>query len=234
LLRVIGILGSEVCILALRLAYSFQLKEIRAGIVISAHEALQLLREGNSRFVSGAARRAFPRSVQESIDKQAPFAVILGCSDSRVPVETVFDQGPGDLFVIRVAGNVVAPTQIGSVEFAATRFGTRLVVVLGHTWCGAVSAALEDRRESKQVRSPNLESILDRIRPSIEEVVKTEPADDRETLTRAVVRANVLCSTSNLRSGSRVLDKLAESEGLVFVGAEYSLENGRVDFFEAE
>src|SRR5271157_2642032 len=114
--------------------------------MISAREALDRLKEGNRRFASDLRSRDLPTGQtrrRELAAGQEPFAIILGCSDSRVPAEIVFDQGLGDLFVIRVAGNIVAPSQIGSVEFAAERFGTRLVVVLGHSSCGAIEAAIE-------------------------------------------------------------------------------------------
>ena len=203
--------------------------------MIPALDALARLREGNHRFVLGirklstvvtrAQRGAF-------VSGQQPFAVILGCSDSRVPVELVFDQGMGDLFVIRVAGNIVAPSQIGSVEFAAERFGTRLVVVLGHTRCGAIDATLEALQPTIDEPSRNLSSIIDRIRPSVEGLLATEVARDRETLMRHAVRANVRMSTNQLRHGSDVLERLIEEEELLVVGAEYALETGVVDFFD--
>ena len=115
--------------------------------MISGREALKRLREGNKRFASDTmSRETVPNHARRAdlVSGQEPFAIILGCSDSRVPAEIVFDQGLGDLFVIRVAGNIVAPSQVGSVEFAATRFGTRLVVVLGHSQCGAIVATLEE------------------------------------------------------------------------------------------
>ena len=163
---------------------------------------------------------------------QEPFAIILGCSDSRVPAEIVFDQGLGDLFVIRVAGNIVAPSQIGSVEFAAERFGTRLVVVLGHSQCGAVLATLEELRRPRQNQSRNLRSIVDRVRPSVEALLATRARHDPEALVRDAVRANVRVSASQLRHGSEMLEQLIQNEGLLVVGAEYSLETGIVDFFD--
>jgi carbonic anhydrase len=164
---------------------------------------------------------------------QEPFAIILGCSDSRVPAEIVFDQGLGDLFVIRVAGNIVASSQVGSVEFAAARFGTRLVVVLGHTKCGAVLATLEELQQPTANQSRNLRSIVDRIRPSVEALLATELRHDPEALVRHAVRANVRVSANQLRHGSEVVEQLVQSEGLLVVGAEYSLETGLVEFFES-
>jgi carbonic anhydrase len=201
----------------------------------SARQALERLREGNRRFVSGLGtgdglssrtRRA------ELVSGQQPFAIVLGCSDSRVPAEIVFDQGLGDLFVIRVAGNVVAPSQIGSVEFAAERFGTRLVVVLGHSQCGAVLATLEELRRPRGTQSRNLRSIVDRIRPSVEGLLATELGEDLEALVIEAVRANVRVSANQLRHGSEILERLIEHQGLVVVGAEYSLETGVVDVFD--
>jgi len=203
--------------------------------VIPALEALERLREGNRRFVSSVrSLEAFVSQTRrgELVAGQKPFAVVLGCSDSRVPVEIVFDQGLGDLFVIRVAGNIVASSQIGSVEFAAERFGTRLVVVLGHTRCGAVEATLEELQRPTGTQSRNLRAIVDRVRPSVEGLLATELRRDREALAREAVRANVRVSASALRHGSEVLEQLSQKHGLLVAGAEYSLETGVVDFFD--
>jgi carbonic anhydrase len=164
--------------------------------------------------------------------EQKPFAIILGCSDSRVPAEIVFDQGLGDLFVIRVAGNIVAPSQVDSVEFAASRFGTRLVVVLGHSQCGAILATLEELQQPPSLQSRNLRSIVDRVRPAVEGVLKTCAGHDMDTVVHEAVRSNVRSSADHLRHGSRVLEQLVRDEGLLVVGAEYSLETGMVEFFD--
>ncbi|MEX2029650.1 MAG: carbonic anhydrase [Anaerolineales bacterium] len=201
----------------------------------SAQEALERLREGNRRFVSDERSHDPPLSHSrraELAKEQQPFAIILGCSDSRVPAEIVFDQGLGDLFVIRVAGNIVAPSQVGSVEFAATRFGIRLVVVLGHSQCGAILATLDELQQPTAKQSRNLRSIVDRIRPSVERLLKTELGDDLDALVRHAVRANVGVSVDQLRHGSEVLEQLAQDAGLLVVGAEYSLETGVVEFFQ--
>jgi carbonic anhydrase len=203
--------------------------------MISADEALRRLREGNDRFASGAsgvaARLAEAhRSVRTG--DQKPFAVILGCSDSRVPVELVFDQGFGDLFVIRVAGNIVSPSQVGSVEFAAEKFDTRLVVVLGHTRCGAVEAAVEDVLRPGESVSHNVDFIVSRIRPSVEALVAAGQHPDPDELARLAVRVNVRHAADHLRHGSAVLERLIAEEGLRVVEAEYSLESGRVEFFD--
>jgi len=203
--------------------------------LISALEALGRLRAGNRRFVAGEPRRepllSHARRA-ELAQGQRPFAIVLGCSDSRVPAELVFDQGFGDLFVIRVAGNIVSPSQIGSVEFAAERYGTRLVVVLGHSQCGAVLATLEELQRPTASQSRNLRSIVDRVRPSVEGLLKTELRHDMEALVRHAVRANVGVSVSHLRHGSEILEQLTEHEGLMVVGAEYSLATGVVEFFD--
>ena len=203
--------------------------------MISAQEALQRLREGNRRFVenisdSGASLN-HTRRFDLVREQQRPFAIILGCSDSRVPAEIVFDQGLGDLFVVRVAGNVVAPSQIGSVEFAATLYSTRLVVVMGHTQCGAIQATIDELRHPAKEQSRNLRSIVDFVRPSVEPLFHTELRHDHDALVRIAVRANVGTSVSHLRHGSTILEQLIEKEGLRVVGAEYSLETGVVDFF---
>jgi carbonic anhydrase len=203
--------------------------------MISAPEALSRLREGNRRFTSGASGAAAFTGQNRRVELatgQEPFAIILGCSDSRVPAEIVFDQGLGDLFVIRVAGNIVAPSQVGSVEFAAARYGTRLVVVLGHTQCGAILATLEELQQPADNQSRNLRSIVDRVRPSVEGLLATHLKDDVDALVGQAVRANIRSSADHLRHGSELLEQLIHDDGLLVVGAEYSLETGAVEFFD--
>jgi carbonic anhydrase len=202
--------------------------------VIDALEALIRLREGNRRFASDDRTGRAHRDTRPAdlVGGQEPFAIILGCSDSRVPAEIVFDQGLGDLFVIRVAGNVVAPSQIGSVEFAATKFGTRLVVVMGHSDCGAIHATVEELRAPTELRSRNLRSIVDFVRPSVQALIDEGLGSNLETLVAEAVRTNVRASAEHLRHGSDILEELERDEGLVIVGAEYSLETGLVDFFD--
>jgi carbonic anhydrase len=205
--------------------------------MIPAQQALSLLREGNYRFVSAASSRDGFESRARRIElaqSQAPFAAILGCSDSRVPVEIVFDQGLGDLFVIRVAGNIVAPSQIGSVEFAAEQFGTRLVVILGHSRCGAIETTLEQLRRPVENQSRNLHSIVDLVRPAVEGLLATDLKDDHDALVREAVRANIRASARHLRHGSDIIENLIQNAGLLVVGAEYSLETGVVEFFDEE
>jgi len=200
-----------------------------------AQQVLQSLIEGNQRFASetlvdggtaGDVRR------YRLLEQQKPNAIIVGCSDARVPAEIIFDQGLGELFVIRVAGNIIAPSQVGSVEFAAERFGTPLVVVLGHSQCGAVEATLEELRRPGDSRSPNLRAIVDRIRPSVEGLLDTELREDQQRLMHKAVRANIRASANQLRHGSAILERLIASGDLHVVGAEYSLETGQVEFFD--
>jgi carbonic anhydrase len=203
--------------------------------MISAQEALQRLQEGNIRFtlnVRGSDAFLTQSRREELTNNQEPFAIILGCADSRVPAEIVFDQGLGDLFVIRIAGNIVAPSGIGSVEFAASRFGTRLVVVLGHSRCGAILATLEELTRPTENQSRNLRSIVDRVRPSVEGLLAAEPRPDLDAVVEAAVRANIRASVKNLRRGSEILEQLVQDGSLTIVGAEYSLETGVVEFFD--
>ncbi len=203
--------------------------------MIGATEALERLRAGNSRFVSGGQLMdslANPLRRNELTTGQEPFAVILGCSDSRVPVEIIFDFSLGHLFVIRVAGNVVAPSQIGSIEFAAEQFGTRLVVVMGHDDCGAVSTTIGELKRPTESRSPNLSAIVDRIRPAVEPLMATETEMKDAALLDQAIRANIRASVNHLRHGSEILETLVRDDGLLVVGAEYSLETGTVEFFD--
>jgi carbonic anhydrase len=202
----------------------------------SAQEALERLREGNRRFLAdvGSSNRHTSQTRRSELAAgQEPFAIILGCSDSRVPSAIVFDQGLGDLFVIRVAGNIVASSQIGSVEFAAERFGTRLVVVLGHSRCGAVLATLAELQQPTENKSRHLRSILDCIRPSVEGLLATELRHDPNALVRQAVLANIRASVDQLRHGSEVLEQLIARDGLRVVGAKYSLDTGVVEFLDA-
>ena len=202
--------------------------------MLPAREALARLREGNRRFVANLSAAPTDQARRnELVSGQEPFAIILGCSDSRVPAELVFDQGFGDLFVIRVAGNIVAPSQIGSIEFAAARFGTRLVVVLGHSQCGAIVATLEELLGKANTESKNLRSIVDRVRPALEDLLAgPHDAEDSERLIREAVLANVRASVQQLRHGSELLERLIDTDGLLVVGAKYSLASGIVTFFD--
>lgn len=211
--------------------------------MVTGRAALQRLRDGNARFVAqisapepgaGAAGPGDPGASQRrhrlTLDL-TPFAIVLGCSDARVPAEIIFDQGLGDLFVIRVAGNIVAPSQIASVEFAAERFGTRLVVVLGHSRCGAIAATLEQLVQPSR-QSSSMRSIVERVRPAVESLLDAGLPADSDALVRLAVRANIRMSAAQLRCGSRILENLIVNDGLIVVGAEYSLETGAVEFFD--
>jgi carbonic anhydrase len=203
--------------------------------MVPARQALERLREGNLRFAANVrGSDAFVSHTRrvELASGQQPFAIILGCSDSRVPAEIVFDQGLGDLFVIRVAGNIVAPSQVGSVEFAAARYSTRLVVVLGHSQCGAILATLEELLTPTENQSQNLWAIVSRVRPSVEGLLRTELRHDSNALVREAGRANIRASVDHLRHGSQVLEELIRDQGLLVVGAEYSLETGVVEFLD--
>lgn len=202
--------------------------------MLSAQEALQRLKAGNQNFIHGQVgykHLSHQERAQLAAD-QNPFAIVLGCSDSRVPAEMVFDQGLGDLFVIRVAGNIVAPSQVGSVEFAAERYDCPLVVVLGHSHCGAIQATIETLRHPDKLPSKNLMSIVNRVRPAVEMLFQTELSNDVEKLSKHAVRANVFASVNQLRHGSAVLENLIAKGQLMIVGAEYSLETGEVTFFD--
>ncbi|NWK76019.1 carbonic anhydrase [Acinetobacter cumulans] len=203
--------------------------------MLTAEEALERLKKGNERFVSGQTQHLKLLTHQERAamaESQEPFAIILGCSDSRVPAEMVFDQGLGDLFVIRVAGNIVAPSQVGSVEFAADSFGCPLVIVLGHTHCGAIHSTIEALMNPATPPSANLMSIVNRVRPSVEILLQTELKDDLDKLSVHAVRSNVFASVNQLRHGSAVLENLIAQGKLKVVGAEYSLETGKVSFYD--
>lgn len=202
---------------------------------IKADEALKRLRDGNERFTSNLRTQDSlfnDHRREELLGGQEPFAIILGCSDSRVPAEIVFDQGLGDLFVIRVAGNIVAPSQIGSVEFAVSQFATRLVIVLGHSQCGAICATIDELTHGSTSSSENIRAIVERVKPSIESLMATDLRNDKDALEKEAVRANVRTSANQLRHGSAIIENLIETDGLLIVGAEYSLESGVVDFFD--
>ncbi|NBU59131.1 MAG: carbonic anhydrase [Betaproteobacteria bacterium] len=201
--------------------------------MISAHAALDRLKTGNARYVRNESiARVSDLNRSALTARQTPFAIILGCSDSRVPAELVFDQGLGDLFVIRVAGNIVAPSQIGSVEFAAEKLGSRLVVVMGHTGCGAIAATLDAVLSGSAADSRNIRSIIDRVRCSVEIARESAPANDRAALLDHATRANVRIACNQLRHGSDIIERLIDQEGLVVVGAQYSIESGAVEFFD--
>jgi carbonic anhydrase len=196
----------------------------------SPEEALRRLVDGNHRFRTRTGRMADrPWAEQLATEPQRPFAIVLGCSDSRTPVEILFDVGFGDLFVVRIAGNIVAPSGVGSIEFAASQFGTRLVVVMGHTRCGAVHATVRAIQTGMGSESKNIRSITDRISPHIAALVRP---GDPDAVLREAVRANVRASVDHLRHGSRLIEELVLAGRVAVIGAEYELETGAVHFFD--
>jgi carbonic anhydrase len=195
--------------------------------------AVRRLRDGNQRFLQrGSVLEARTFSAELALRPQRPFAIVLGCSDSRTPVEILFDEGFGDLFVVRIAGNVVAPSVVGSIEFAASQFGTRLVLVLGHTRCGAIAATVNALRTGNGPESRNIRSITDRIAPHIEPMVRSSGAAVEAELLRELMRVNVRASASHLRHGSRLLEELVLAGRVAVVSAEYEIETGLVHFFD--
>lgn len=203
--------------------------------MMNADKALQKLIEGNKRYIEGTADGAeltISTRRQDVADGQNPFAAILGCSDSRVPAELIFNRGLGDLFVIRVAGNIVAPSQIGSVEFACQHFGTQLVVVLGHSHCGAINATVDSLMGDQGELSPNVASIVDRLTPAVHPIVKRKQFKDKDDLIHQAMRANIEQSVNGLQMRSRILRNMIDRKEIKIVGAEYSLETGIVDFYQ--
>ena len=202
---------------------------------MNADKALKQLKDGNLRYIEAEINgEKIDRTVvqHEVLLTQKPSAIILGCSDSRVPAEAVFDQGVGDLFIVRIAGNIVAPSQIGSIEFACQQFGTQLIVVLGHTGCGAISATIGSLLGDPGEISPNLAAIVDRISPAVQPIISTVDGDDREDILNKAIRANINYSAQQLESGSEILRDLVKQKKLTIVGAEYSIESGRVEFLD--
>lgn len=192
--------------------------------MIPASEAIERLQAGNRRFVDAAHEQRAPW-----VERQAPFAIVLACSDSRVPVEAVFGQDLGDLFVVRVAGNIATPSQIGSIEFAALQFGVGLIVVLGHSNCGAVATTLEHLASKQDIDSPNLQAIADRIKPAVAPVLEAHGGDAQRAIDEAVT-ANIVAQVAELRRSSATVDRLVRDGELTVIGAEYSLQTGQVHF----
>lgn len=198
--------------------------------------AFQRLLAGNARFAQGTSnhnQRETLNRREQLLEGQAPFAVILGCSDSRVPAEIVFDQGLGDLFVIRIAGNIVAPSQIGSIEFAIEQFASPIVVVLGHTQCGAISATVKAMTQpAHEMQSNHIGSIVKRIKPCVAELLKSNLIQDQDALISSACKANIRASVNQLTHSSEFIENMVEQQKLAIVGAEYDLETGIVHFFD--
>jgi carbonic anhydrase len=198
---------------------------------ISADEALQRLVEGNARFVRGqpVQQPPSPRQLADLTQAQCPFATILGCSDSRVPPEMLFDQGLGDLFIVRVAGNVVSTEILGSLGYALAHLRTSLFVVLGHEGCGAVQAALK-MKFHRQAELGKIADLLEAILPGLEGINSSAPA---EAQWQCAVEANVRWSVRQLGATPAGRDALAEGR-IRIVGAVYELATGRVRFLPDE
>lgn len=203
----------------------------------NSKDILENLKAGNKRFLAGESLQSSLSSLKKLKDfaetGQFPKAIVLCCSDSRAPVEMIFDQDIGDLFVIRVAGNIVAPSLVGSVEFAASTYNVELVVVMGHTQCGAVKATLDHIENPQAISSENIHDIVSRIRPHIFTITQQHDLSEQEKLTHAV-EANVRASVSQLSHSSRLIEGLVTSGQINIVGAVLELSTGRVAFLESE
>lgn len=201
----------------------------------SAEQILKELLDGNQRFLNGQSLQSSASSLArlKNFAKigQSPKAIVLCCSDSRAPVEMIFDQDIGDLFVIRVAGNVVAPSLIGSVEFAASTFACKLVLVMGHTQCGAVIATLDHIQNMDSPSSENLHDILARIKPHVFSIARMKNLSSQEKVVKAL-EANVIASVSQLSTSSRLLEKMISEKRILVAGAVLDLNSGQVSMLE--
>ncbi len=193
-------------------------------------EAMQLLEGGNARFFSGQPQRVYTdvNARRSQIIGQTPFAVVLGCADSRVPIEQVFDQGPGDLFSIRVAGNVVEPATLGSIQYAIKHLKVHVIVVLGHEGCGAVAASLLSP-EARAGEPDQVQFLLDAIVPALREM---PPIQDHKARMREAVILNVKHQKQVLE-GDPVVKEAIEKGQIQVVGAFYEIGSGAVDFLES-
>ena len=198
----------------------------------SIDTVLSQLKAGNERYVNDQVTAEGRDSTRraELTTGQAPWAIVLSCADSRVAPEVLFDTGLGELFVVRVAGNVANPSTIASIEYAVSQLGTKLVVVLGHEECGAVGATLQQLRLPVPNISPHLESIIEHVRPAFRGLTGPDAEDEDEGLLERAIRANVATQTDKLREASTILRKLEQDDGLLIVGALYSLRTGGVEF----
>jgi carbonic anhydrase len=199
--------------------------------MMNAASALERLRAGNRRFVRHLQKDPTTPTARATLAAgQAPSAIVLTCADSRVPPELVFDHGLGELFVVRVAGNVCAPSTLASIEYAASALGAELVVVMGHTQCGAVKATIESVRKGKHPGSVSLDDMVQRIAPAVRPVANRGLASNE--LLKVATRANALLAADRLRRESPVLRERIETGKLTVVSAEYALETGEVSFFD--
>lgn len=202
----------------------------------NAAKIISDLKEGNLRFLNGQSLQTSTSSLaklKKYAEKgQFPKAIVLCCSDSRAPVEYIFDQDIGDLFVIRVAGNIVAPSLIGSIEFAASLFKTSLVLVMGHSGCGAVTATLANIMDTHVPSSENIHDIVSRIKPHVYSIAHMDQLSESEKLDMAI-EANVRASVGQIESSSRMIEELVRNETLMVVGAVLDLSTGQVAFLES-
>ena len=198
--------------------------------MIDANEALQRLQEGNERYLAGEGGAASRQDIAALAAGQSPAVILLGGSDSRVVPEILFDQHLGELFVVRVAGNVASPEVMASIEFAVLRFGSPLLVVMGHTDCGAVSAAIAELSEPTSDTPRNIKGLVDRMIPAIKSV---RPHQDEDgAWMRQAVRANVAASLRHLLQTSGPIKEAVGAQTLTAVGAEYNLSTGAVEFLD--
>lgn len=199
---------------------------------VTPDEALQKLVEGNKRYVAGAMTKIThcDEAARQSVAKsQKPFAIILSCSDSRVPPEIIFDQGLGDIFVVRVAGNVPDPVTIGSIEYAAEYLGSPLVLVLGHERCGAVTAAVDAKGEPEG----NIGAIVKRILPAVEEARSQVKGKDKAELVETAISDNAILVAKSLTRQAPVLRRLVKEGKLKIAVGKYDLDDGKVTILEA-
>jgi len=195
---------------------------------VNSKQALEKLKAGNQKYVNSDNTPAN----HEYIAEQKPFAVVLSCADSRVPAEAIFNQGVGDIFVVRVAGNIATPSQIGSIEFACENFGSSLIVVLGHSGCGAIKASIGCSENGTDGLSPSLKSIVDEILPAIEPVLNNAEIKPAELL-QASTKANVEKTILDITNKSSLLKGLVDQGNLEIIGAEFSVETGLVNFYNS-
>ena len=201
-------------------------KEIRDKL--TPEDAIEVLKAGNKRFVNNLkAHRNLLEQVNETADSQHPFAVILSCMDSRTSVELIFDQGLGDIFSIRIAGNILNDDILGSLEFATAIAGSKVIVVLGHTKCGAITAACNN------VTLNNLTILLDKIRPAINKETETKNRRDGSNsgFVLNVTKLNVLMTIEDIKNKSNIIADLIRTGTIDIVGGIYDVDYGRVEFF---
>jgi len=199
------------------------------GAGVSSDEALSRLKEGNTRYIGGAAvgpRQDAARRHETTVGGQHPFATVLTCADSRVPVEVVFDQGVGDIFTVRVAGNVANTDEIGTIEYGAEHLGVPLVVVLGHTKCGAVTAVVKNEHVTE-----NIGKLVAPIVPAVDGVKKRFASADMDELISRSIEANVWQAIADMYAKSPLLKKMAADGKIKVVGALYDIDSGDVHWF---